>query len=558
MKAQRILKILGLSFLLAVGFRFANFAVDSYRQNALTGDLCALVSLPLETGLLRDTFEGLESALRARGEVHTCVSVTDNGRSYSPDCFKDGDSYRTVQCKAAGNTGVRASISYVVPNFFSWAFIFSWMGIGLLISALVAASRSFAGYLFQVFSNEVSLHFCDATVQPSLSQQVARFIMNRLGISSSLARRAEDFRARLTKFESEIANEASARARSEQEAESSRIYIEKVKKIRHDIRSPLSSLQAVYEKLKHDEPAAIKALSTAINRIQALSAELSEIEHQREKEKLVIAEVAVEEVALMLQEKFKTTKSASLKVSYLVDSLSPIMVGPREFQGVIENLLENALEAIAVGGAVEVSLHQTAGKCLIDVEDNGCGISQENLAKLFTPGGSFGKINGQGLGLYHAKMNVEAWSGKIDYTPLQSGTKFTISLPLLQTGVVFAGLPKDRRLKLIDDDGQIPKTLGLAGYEILETAETFAEGQKILAGRTEDRVTILVDHRLDDGLLGTDLIAQQPRRSQIFLCTNDFDDPALVAQARAIGVKIIPKPLCFFGQHDVQPPEHMV
>ncbi len=64
--------------------------------------------------------------------------------------------------------------------------------------------------------------------------------------------------------------------------------------------------------------------------------------------------------------------------------------------------------------------------------------------------------------------------------------------------MVFTGLPKDRRLKLIDDDSQIPKTLALAGYEILETAETFAEGQKILAGRAEDRVAILVDHRLDD------------------------------------------------------------
>ena len=254
-----------------------------------------------------------------------------------------------------------------------------------------------------------------------------------------------------------------------------------------------------------------------------------------------------EEVALLMTAKFRDLKSALLTVDYRAEILSPIKVGEKEFHGAIENLLENALDAISLGGKVRLTIQNEGDFCKISVEDDGCGIAPEDVPNLFTRGGSFKKLNGLGLGLYHTKRNVESWGGVIDCTPLARGTRFTISIPLLQTGVIFSGLPAiAERLKVIDDDAATSKALRQAGFEITETAATYEEGKKMLAGGTSDAFSILVDQRLDQDNLGTDLIAQQLGRQKVFLCTNDFDSLDLINLARQIGVKVVPKPLCFF------------
>lgn len=552
MTTIKAIKIAAFSLIAAIAVRYSSILLEGARQDSLTKDLCGLVSLPLETGLLRDTHEGLENALKARGEKNACVSVTDNGRSYSPDCIKNGISYRMAMCKAQGNTGMRAAIYFEQGNLFEMGLVYLWAFI-FIMSALGLEFINWAAKLFiQVFSGEVNRLLNGPGIEQKdklLSRRVAAWLLARFEISDSISERAKEFHRDLRAYEEQIATATVTRTRLEEQTKSSERYVEKVKQIRHDIRSPLSSLQAIYEQLKSDSGATTKALATAIRRIQLLMDDLNQVDHVREEPKLVIAEVAVEDITLAMAPKFRETKSANLAIDYQTEALSPIKVGEKEFQNAIENLLENALDAISVGGRVKVVVHSDGGRCKISVEDNGCGISPENVPKLFTRGGSFVKLNGLGLGLFHTKHNVESWSGTITCQPLERGVRFTIEIPILQTGVVFSGLPRDRRLKIIDDDRLIPVTLEKAGYEILEAAATFEDGKKILAEGTSDGFSILVDQRLDHEKLGTDLIAEQPGRKKVFLCTNDFDDLNVVKLAREIGIKIIPKPLCFFEEY---------
>jgi len=556
MNPLRILKILSFTFVIAVAGRFAVMAVEKINQNSLTDELCHLISLPLETGLLRETHEGLESALKKRGEPGACVSVTDNGRSYSPDCYQSGKDYRTVLCKAEGNTGVRAAISFESRSLIGMGLLYGWLALSISVIALIVLANGLSQYVVGVYSWEVSALLFDkkqdAIGDDSWLHRMARFTMNKVGISASLSERAESIRTQLLDFESKIEREAATRARLEQEAISSQDYAEKVNLIRHDIRSPLSSLQAIYERLKSDDSQTTKALATAIRRIQLLMDDLNQVGRVGETPKLVIAEVAVEEIVLVLADKFRSAKSASLSVDYDSDSLSPITVGEREFQGVIENLLENALDAVSVNGRVSLSIENQFGICKIMVEDDGCGVSEENLPRLFTQGGSFGKVNGLGLGLFNTKRSVESWRGTIECTRLPRGARFTVSIPLMQTGVVFSGLPASPQVKVIDDDHQVAVALSRAGYEVLEAVDTFRKGERVLADGTSDAFSVLVDLRLDGNNLGTDLIAGQPGRKRVFLCTNDFDDLTVVKLAREIGVKIIPKPMCFFEQYRAQ------
>jgi DNA-binding NarL/FixJ family response regulator len=101
---------------------------------------------------------------------------------------------------------------------------------------------------------------------------------------------------------------------------------------------------------------------------------------------------------------------------------------------------------------------------------------------------------------------------------------------------------------VIDDDPGIPESLREIGFNVVNWASTYEEGQQLLAREHESDVTILVDHRLNDGLLGTDLIAEHAIRSRVFLCTNDFDNPEVIRRARQVGVQILPKPLCILAE----------
>ena len=66
----------------------------------------------------------------------------------------------------------------------------------------------------------------------------------------------------------------------------------------------------------------------------------------------------------------------------------------------------------------------------IDVEDNGPGVSEEDMAKLFTPNFTT-KKTGTGLGLALSRMIIEQSQGTIGYSrsPQLGGACFTILLP---------------------------------------------------------------------------------------------------------------------------------
>jgi len=213
---------------------------------------------------------------------------------------------------------------------------------------------------------------------------------------------------------------------------------------------------------------------------------------------------------------------------------------------VIENLLQNSFDAVGNGGVIEVTIRSTPSECLVIVEDNGTGIDKSFIPQLFQRGATDRKTDGTGLGLFTCRRNIESWGGQISYEPREAGTAFVVRLPLTQTGVQFVGLAPELHIKIIDDDPSVANALRAGGYLILAAAETFEAGKLILEMPGEEHDLTLIDYRLNDEKLGTDLISEFKSRSgTMLLCTNDFDDVDLIKKAKALGVKILPKPICF-------------
>ncbi len=95
------------------------------------------------------------------------------------------------------------------------------------------------------------------------------------------------------------------------------------------------------------------------------------------------------------------------------------------------NLVSNALEAIAPpDGRVTVRFGIVEEKVVITVGDNGKGIAEKDIGRIFEPFVTKGKSNGTGLGLAIVRRIVEAHRESVEVaSEVGVGTTFTITLP---------------------------------------------------------------------------------------------------------------------------------
>jgi len=107
---------------------------------------------------------------------------------------------------------------------------------------------------------------------------------------------------------------------------------------------------------------------------------------------------------------------------------------PNEYSQVLLNLLNNAKDAITscdgLEGKVTFRLFERDGFGCVSVSDNGGGIDDEVIDKIFEPYFST-KSMGTGIGLYMSKMIIEkSMNGTIEARNIEGGAEFTIVNPL--------------------------------------------------------------------------------------------------------------------------------
>ena len=98
----------------------------------------------------------------------------------------------------------------------------------------------------------------------------------------------------------------------------------------------------------------------------------------------------------------------------------------RKIEGILSNILNNAVQAIDGQGEIDVETETDSKFLTIKIKDSGPGISEENLDKIFEPMFTT-KTTGTGLGLVICKSIVEQHGGTISVT--NKPTTFTITLP---------------------------------------------------------------------------------------------------------------------------------
>jgi signal transduction histidine kinase len=112
---------------------------------------------------------------------------------------------------------------------------------------------------------------------------------------------------------------------------------------------------------------------------------------------------------------------------------------------VLDHLLDNAIKFSPNGGVIHVILGQEADVVFVRVQDEGIGLSPEQVEQVFdrfyqVDGSSTRRYGGTGLGLALVKEVVEAHGGAVWVdSQLGEGSTFSVFLPALKESALTGG-----------------------------------------------------------------------------------------------------------------------
>lgn len=232
----------------------------------------------------------------------------------------------------------------------------------------------------------------------------------------------------------ELRESAEKLARSERES----AWKEMARQVAHEIKNPLTPMKLGIQHFQHTwDPHAPDAkvrldrfTKSMVEQIDVLGRVAGDFSHFAQLSTTRDTIVDVNEVAHGVVALFMGGEQASIGLN---TSPALLVRADREhLVRVLNNLIKNALQAIPEGrkGRVDVILKPEGPHALIEVRDNGNGISPADRERIFTPSFTT-KSGGTGLGLAMVQRMVEQAGGRVWFETHQGqGTSFFVTLPL--------------------------------------------------------------------------------------------------------------------------------
>ncbi len=337
--------------------------------------------------------------------------------------------------------------------------------------------------------------------------------------------------------------------------------------IAHDIRSPLAALSVLENELNQVPEDTRLLLRSAVQRIRDISNGLltnksstsgsqTDDRHYSDSFQLLAAlDPILSEKRIQYRQ--HTNLSIELRAGEEAYGLFT-KLNATEFKRIISNLVDNAVEALVNNrGEVTIALSRNDKDAILEIIDNGHGIDPKIKSSLGKVRGlTHGKENGSGLGLFHAKTQIESAGGCLTIqSDLGVGTRICLNLPLASAPAWFLpelALMRSSQLVILDDDESIHQ-VWKSRFERLKIQMTTIqvhhfraplEFAEFLLNENEQHQTqyFLMDYELlghrENGL---DLIERFGLASRSTLVTGRFDDSFLLKRAERVAVPIIPK-----------------
>lgn len=291
------------------------------------------------------------------------------------------------------------------------------------------------------------LGFVTSRVAGHLSRQLSRPLDELVGWTGAIARGEElsdepaprgapEFGVLRTGMRTMAAQIEAGRARA-LEAERLRAFRESSRRFAHELKNPLTPIRFALTRLRKDAPVeqrdAIDVLTTETERLEAMARSFSQFGRLPE------GPIADVDIAEMVTYTARSIVPDRLALTLdLAPSLPAIRGQHDALSRALSNILLNAVEVSAPGGAITVSANATelrgSGAVKVVVRDSGPGIPNEKLEAIWDPYVTE-KPGGTGLGLAIVRQTIEAHGGEVFAMSTPGKTEIGFVLPLN------AGLP---------------------------------------------------------------------------------------------------------------------
>ena len=212
-------------------------------------------------------------------------------------------------------------------------------------------------------------------------------------------------------------------------SEQNRVWVGLAKETAHQLGTPISSLLAWIEHLKlkisDQEFAIVEEIENDVKKLEIVADRFSKIGSIPVLKSENVYETLERNIAYI---KKRTSEKITFEITG--DHTICAQVNASLFDWVIENLCNNAINAIGIQGAIKLSISQQKNKVFIDISDTGAGIPKSKFETVFEPGYTTRK-RGWGLGLSLAKRIIENYhNGQIAVkeSVLGKGSTFRITL----------------------------------------------------------------------------------------------------------------------------------
>jgi len=226
-------------------------------------------------------------------------------------------------------------------------------------------------------------------------------------------------------------------------AEKANLLIEKlgatgrlVRTLAHEVRNPLNNINMSVEQLlqspetpQEESPLFLDIIQRNSKRIGDIITELLDTSRPTDLvfDRCTLQAVMDDSIAEALDR--ITLQHVNMQIRYANEPCY-IMGNKEKLKIAFLNIIINAVEAVAsITGELKISIDSSRETHTVMIRDNGCGIPEENISRLFEPYFT-SKRNGMGLGLAATLNILQSHKASIDVTSmLKKGTTFLITFP---------------------------------------------------------------------------------------------------------------------------------
>lgn len=219
-----------------------------------------------------------------------------------------------------------------------------------------------------------------------------------------------------------------------------------VNNMTHELKTPIATISLASQMLKDDTLVRGERNMDHISKI--LNDESKRLSYQVEKVlqmavfdrgklKLDLKEANIHQLISNVVDNFMlqvNNKNGEIKLD--LKAVNPL-IGTDEihFTNILSNLIDNAIKYCNLKPNILISTQDSKKGLFVTIEDNGIGISKDNLKRIFhrfyrVPTGNIHNVKGFGLGLNYVKMIVEEHGGSIRVdSKINKGSRFKILFP---------------------------------------------------------------------------------------------------------------------------------